>query len=216
MKPLLVVAAGGLAREVIAAVRAATPGRAVRAVDDDETRWGGRVHGALVVGGLDAVRDHPDHELVLCAGRGSVRRAMVERLALLGVADQRYATVVHPAVRVPAGCVVGTGSILLEGVVLTADVRVGSHVVAMPAVTLTHDDLVEDYATLCAGVSLGGGVRVGQASYLGMNSCVREGVAIGRDAVLGMGAALVEDLPDGEVWVGVPARRSARVPVGGE
>jgi acetyltransferase-like isoleucine patch superfamily enzyme len=100
--------------------------------------------------------------------------------------------------------------VLLAHTVLTANVHVGDHVVAMPHVTLTHDDQVSDFVTLCAGVSLGGTVCVGAGAYLGMNASVREGVSLGTDAVLGMGAALLTDLPDGETWAGVPARRLRR------
>jgi acetyltransferase-like isoleucine patch superfamily enzyme len=114
---------------------------------------------------------------------------------------------IHPSIEIPRGCSVGPGSIVLAGVVMTANVQVGSHVVAMPHVTLTHDDVVEDFVTLCAGVTLGGGVRLRNGAYLGMNASVRPGVTVGRDATLGMGAALVEDLPDRETWVGVPAHR---------
>ena len=64
----------------------------------------------------------------------------------------------------------------------------------------------EDYATLAAGVSLGGGVRIGEAAYLGMNASVRQQQTVGREAVVGMGSVVVADVPDGEVWAGVPAR----------
>ena len=144
--------------------------------------------------------------MLVCAGRGSDRRRIVQRLRALGVSEDRYATMIHPRAEIPASCGVGRGSILLAAVVLTADVRVGSHVVAMPNVTLTHDDVVEDYVTLCAGVSLGGAVRIGSGAYLGMNSSVREGLTVGQDATLGMGSALVRTLPDQETWAGVPAR----------
>jgi sugar O-acyltransferase (sialic acid O-acetyltransferase NeuD family) len=175
-------------------------------VDDDPSLWGTELRGWLpVLGGLDVVAQQPDSPVVLCAGRGSTRAAMGARLTVLGVGEERYTTVVHPSVQVPESCTVGAGTVLLAGVVLTAEVSLGRHVVVMPHVTLTHDDVVEDYGTLCAGVVLGGSVRVGPRAYLGMGSSVREGVRVGADAMLGMGAALTRDLPDGQVWAGVPA-----------
>ncbi len=206
MSGLLLVAAGGLAREVLAAVRAGHgTGGELRMVDDAPRTWGTELDGAPVVGGLEEVKRHEHDQVVVCAGRGAVRRRLVARLAGLGVEPERYATVIHPRVHVPASCEIGRGSVLLAGVALTADVSVGGHVVVMPNVTLTHDDHVGDFATLCAGVSLGGAVRVGEAAYLGMNACVREGLSVGAGAVLGMGSVLLRDLPDEQTWAGVPA-----------
>lgn len=211
MSGLLLVAASGLAREVLEVVRAARAFTGdLRVLDDAPQTWGGELNGAPVAGGLEEVKHYENHEVIVCAGRGVVRRRLVARLAELGVEAERYATVVHPSVRVPASCELGCGTVLLAGVVLTATVRVGRHVVVMPNVTLTHDDQVGDFATLCAGVSLGGTVSVGEAAYLGMNASVREELSVGGETVLGMGAVLLQDLPEGETWAGVPARPLAR------
>lgn len=207
---LLLVAASGLALEVAEAARAS--GWSVRGcVDDDETRWGTRAGGWLpVLGGLDVIDDHPDDQVLLCAGKGAVRELIADRLARRRFSVSRYATVVHPSVAVPPSCSIGAGSVVLAGCVLTASVTIGDHVVAMPQVTLTHDDVVEDFATLCADVTLGGSVRVGRAAYVGMSASVRERVRVGAGSTLGMGSVLLTALPDGEVWVGVPARRLSR------
>lgn len=203
--PLLLVAASGLAREVMS-VCEATGRQVVGVLDDDPAKAGTAFGSTTVLGSLELARHHPETELLLCAGKGSVRRDLAVRLAALGVGSDRYATVVDPSVRVPSSCSLGVGSILLGGVVLTADVRVGRHVVCMPHVTLTHDDDLADYVTLTTGVSLGGGVCVGEAAYIGMNASVRERLSVGADSVLGMGAALVADQPPGTVYAGVPAR----------
>ncbi|MBI4900505.1 MAG: NeuD/PglB/VioB family sugar acetyltransferase [Actinobacteria bacterium] len=203
--PLLLVAAGGLAREVLSVCAAI--GRPVQGVlDDDPVKAGAEVGGTRVLGPIDHVERYPDTELLLCAGKGSVRRDLAVRLEGLGVTDDRYGTVVDESVHVPSTCRVGQGTILLRGVVLTTDVRVGRHVVCMPHVTLTHDDDLADFVTLTAGVSLGGGVVVGEAAYIGMNASVREGRTVGAGSVLGMGAALVTDQPPGTTYAGVPAR----------
>ena len=203
--PLLLLAASGLAREVLSVCRLlGTPVAGL--LDDDPAKAGSTVGGVPVLGGLDAVGRHPDARLLVCAGRGPARRAIVGRLTASGVAEDRFATLIDPSVHVPDSCSVGAGTILLAHTVLTADVTVGRHVVCMPAVTLTHDDVLADYVTLAAGVTLGGGVRVGEAAYLGMNASVRERLTIGAGALLGMGAVLVRDQPAGSVLAGNPAR----------
>jgi sugar O-acyltransferase (sialic acid O-acetyltransferase NeuD family) len=206
MDGVVLVAAGGLARETLAALRASDPTRPVVVLDDDPARLGASVGDAQVVGNIEDVKRYDDHAVVVCAGKGSVRRTLVERLAALGVQSDRYASVVHPLASVPDSCSLGAGSIVLAGVVLTADVTVGRHVVLMPHVTLTHDDVVGDYATLAAGVTLGGSVHVGAGAYLGMGAGVRENLRVGEGAVLGMGSVALEDVPDDETWVGAPAR----------
>lgn len=207
MNRLMLVAASGLAREVLAIERASGRFDQILLVDDDPALWGRTMAGRPVVGGVDLVTEFENHQVLVCAGRGTARRSIVERLLSMGVGRDRFATTTHPSVQVPAGCSVGAGSILLAGTVLTADVQVGEHVVVMPNVTLTHDNVLEDYATVCAGVALGGSVRVGTEAYLGMNACVRENLTVGAGATLGMGAVLLAELPARETWVGVPARR---------
>lgn len=209
--PLLLVGAGGLAREVHALLRESDDREVVGILDDADALQGTRVGGLPVLGGLECARRYPDVSVVVCAGEGRTRAAIVGRLQRFGVTADRYATVLDPSVRVPSDCTIGAGSILLARTVLTADVTIGRHVVTMPHVVLTHDDVVDDFATLCAGVALGGRVSIGSCAYLGMNSSVRQHLRVGEGATLGMGSVLVSNLPAGQVWAGVPARVLARV-----
>ena len=206
MGSVVLVAASGLAREVLALVEQLPPLRVIGILDDEPGLQGTRVSGVPVVGLIADANRFPDATLLICAGRGQTRRAIARRLAEGGIGTERFATVIDPLVRIPPGCRVGAGSILLAGSVLTANVTLGCHVVVMPNVTLTHDDVIGDYGTLCAGVSLGGSVTVGEAAYLGMNAAVRERVTVGAGAVVGMGACVLSDIPQHETWVGAPAR----------
>lgn len=202
---LLLVGASGLAREVIAA---GTTG-IVGVLDDDDTRHGGELSGVPVLGGT-ALAAKRAEQLVLCIGPSLVRQQVARRLSRMGVTDERYAIVAARSARIGASCEIGPGAILLDGVVITADVRLGRHVVVMPHGTITHDDRLDDFVTMAAGVSLGGGVHVRAGAYIGMNAAVRQGLVIGRGATIGMGAVVVRDVPEGETWAGVPARRMGK------
>jgi sugar O-acyltransferase (sialic acid O-acetyltransferase NeuD family) len=211
MAPLILVAASGLAREVLATLDRLPEFSVVGILDDEPSLHGTSVQGVPVLGALDAVSSYPEADLLLCAGRGSARRHISERLAALGVDDGRYARVTDPSATISATCTIGAGNIVLAQSALTADVRLGRHVVVMPNVTLTHDDVLEDFATICAGVTLGGSVTIGAAAYIGMNASVRERVLVGPDSTIGMGACVLTDVAAGEVWAGVPARSLPRV-----
>jgi len=206
MAALILVAASGLAREVLSTLDRLPQFSVVGILDDEPSLRGTSVRGVPILGPLDAVARYPDAHLILCAGRGSARRHLSERLAALAIDEARYATVTDPAAAVSSTCSIGAGSIVLAQSALTADVQLGRHVVVMPNATLTHDNVLEDFATVCAGVSLGGSVTIGAAAYIGMNASVRERVLVGPDSTVGMGACVLNDIPAGEVWAGVPAR----------
>jgi acetyltransferase-like isoleucine patch superfamily enzyme len=44
-------------------------------------------------------------------------------------------------------------------------------------------------------------------AFLGVNSVVMPGITIGKGAVIGAGAVVTKDVPDYEIWAGVPAEK---------
>ncbi|MFV8182711.1 MULTISPECIES: acetyltransferase [unclassified Streptomyces] len=207
MNELVIVGAGGFARETAQAVADAGEFTLLGHLDDNAALHGTEVDGVPVLGGCDLVRELPNARVVVCVGNPrdyAARARLVHRLAL---PVERYATVVHPTAAVSATSRIGPGSVLLAHCALTAAVRVGAHVAVMPHVVLTHDDVVEDFATLTSGVRLGGSARLARGAYVGSGALVREGTTIGAWSLIGMGSAVLGDVPPGEVWVGSPARR---------
>jgi sugar O-acyltransferase (sialic acid O-acetyltransferase NeuD family) len=207
-RPLLLVGGGGLAREILAAVRLMPKKwNPIGALDDDPSRQGVDLDGITVLGGSDLVGEFTDAAVVGCmanARRPTGRLGIVRRLNL---PNDRWATVVHPAACVAEGSILGPGTVLLAGAVVTAPLRIGAHVVAMPHVVITHDDEIADGVTFAGGASLGGAVTIGECAYLGQGSLVRERLSIGAGAIVGMGSVVLQNVPAGEVWAGVPARR---------
>jgi sugar O-acyltransferase (sialic acid O-acetyltransferase NeuD family) len=210
-EPLLLIGAGGFAREtleLVAAVnRVATRWDVLGLLDDDPRLHGARVGGVPVLGPATAAGEHPNARVVACVASPAdpLRRLrLVDRLAL---APERWATLVHPAAVIPDSASIGPGCVLHAGTVLTADVLLGAHVAVMPAVVLTHDDVVGDGVTFGAGVRVAGAVTIERGAYLGAGALVREHVVVGSGAVVGMGAVVTRSVPAGETWAGVPARR---------
>ncbi|HEX4722257.1 MAG TPA: NeuD/PglB/VioB family sugar acetyltransferase [Pseudonocardiaceae bacterium] len=207
-RPLLLLGAGGLTRETLVAVRAQPDRwRPIGVLDDDAARHGDDVDGVPVLGGTERVHDHPDAAVVpsvASAARPLGRLRLTRRLGLLA---DRWATIVHPAASIAPGTTIGEGSIILAGVVITAPITIGAYLVAMPHVLLTHDDELAGGVTLAGRATLAGGVRVGEAAYIGQGAMIREYRTIGAGAVIGMGAVVLADVPDGQTWVGSPARK---------
>jgi sugar O-acyltransferase (sialic acid O-acetyltransferase NeuD family) len=209
-RPLLLVGGGGFARETLELVRAvnavAPTWHVLGLLDDDPRMHGRRIHEAGVIGQSEVVHEYPDALVTLCVASPGNPGGRLALAARLGLAPDRYATLVHPSAVIPPSASIAPGSVLHAAAVLTADVTLGAHVAIMPAVVLTHDDLVGDGVTFGAGVRVAGGVTIEDAAYVGSGALLREHIVVGRAAVVGMGAVVTQSVPAGEVWAGVPAR----------
>jgi sugar O-acyltransferase (sialic acid O-acetyltransferase NeuD family) len=217
VRDLLVVGAGGFARETVEAVRAVNARRPtwrLRGLLDDSTALhGSEVGGVPVIGPIELVHVHSAARIVLTTGRPDnyVSRPLIA--ARLGLPDERYATIVHPSATVGVTCSVGAGSVLLAHVDLTADVAVGRHVAVMPQVVLPHDARVDDFATLASGVRIGGACHVAEGAYIGAGVCVREHLTVGARALVGMGSLVTRNVPSERLWMGSPASDAGPAPL---
>lgn len=103
-----------------------------------------------------------------------------------GVVIREFATV-H------AGCdrptLVGKNTLILSGAYVGHDVRIGVDCVIKP------------------GAMIAGFVTIGDRVDVGMGAEIRQHVTVGDGARIGMGSVVLRDVPAGETWVGVPARR---------
>ena len=218
VRSLVLVGAGGFARETAELVRAINrvePDVAICSASSTTIRrCGAASNRTAVLGPLEWIHDHHDVAATVCIGSPASPTARRGVVARLGLDPGRFATLVHPRADLGTSVEVGAGSVIHAGCVLTADVQVGRHVEMMPGTVLTHDDVVDDGVTFGAGVRVAGGVHIGTDAYVGSGACVRERLVVGAGSVVGMGAVVLGDVPPGEVWAGNPARfiRSASRP----
>lgn len=205
---IVLVGAGGFGRETAGFLSSLIGFEALGFLDDAPGLQGQRLAGLEVLGPLDLLDSMPlDVGVVITLGNPgdpTIRSRVSQRL---GLAADRYTTLIHPMATVGTDVEIGVGTVVHAGSVFTQSVRIGRHVALMPNVVLTHDDVVGDYVTFGAGVMLAGGVVVEDSAYLGAGVTVREGTTIGAGAVVGMGSVVLTNVPPGQTWGGVPARR---------
>lgn len=215
-KPLILIGAGGFARETIELVRAINREEPawgpIGLLDDDPELRGRELLGVPVLGPCAEIEAHPEAAIVATVASPEDPLRRLRLVARLGLPLERFATLVHPRATVAESASIGPGSVVHASCVLTADVSLGWHVAMMPAVVLTHDDEIEDGVTFGSGVRVGGAVTIGAGAYIGAGALLREHLSIGAGATIGMGAVITKPVPRGEVWYGAPARPASPAP----
>lgn len=203
-KPVLIVfGAGGHGR--VAADAALLSGAFARVVASDRNpaTWGSELLPGVPVLSIGEASTLPGPRAVHVAiGHNAIRRDEAARLASIGP----LATVVHPSASVAASARVQPGCLITAQCVVAPMTELGMGVIVNHGAVVDHDCRIAAWAHVAPGVRLGGAVQVGEAALVGAGSTVLRNLGVGAGATLGAGAVLLQDLPDGEAWAGVPAR----------
>lgn len=205
MRDLLIIGAGGYGREVCQVVEdLGAEWDVLGFLDDREELRGGTVRDLPVLGGVEAVAEHPEAALAVAVGSPAGRRAVVARLGDLP--DERFPVLVHPRAWVGNRVAIGAGTVVLAGAAVSTDIRIGRFACLNKNCIVGHDAVLGDFSTVSPGASISGFVELGEGCDIGANSVVVQGHTVGAGTIVGAGAVVTADLPAGVTAVGVPAR----------
>jgi sugar O-acyltransferase (sialic acid O-acetyltransferase NeuD family) len=203
MSGLVILGAGGLAREVAEYVAALPSGPQVvgfvdPSVGDDEPEHAG----IPVRGSLQAFEDAAPEWAIAGAGNIAPRRSQILEIETAGLSTF---LVVHPTAVVLPSASLGDGSIVAPTAVVSANAVLGEHALVNYGATVGHDVRVGDCVVIGPGCHVSGWVTLEQDVYLGAGAVILPKVTIGRGAVVGAGAVVTRDVPPGVTVTGVPA-----------
>ena len=212
---LLVLGAGGFAREtldVVEALEMARPGSfTVVGVLDDAPSPGARAllgdRGVEVVGSVESFLagavDIEHDAFVIAIGHPGARSRIAENAPAGAVPS---VPLVHPTASLGSAVTLGAGTVVCAGAVLSTNVTVGPHGHVNPNATIGHDAQLGTAVSVNPSAVVSGAVVVGDAVLLGAASVVLQGLTIGAGAVVGAAACVTKDVAERTTVVGVPAR----------
>ena len=193
---LLVVGAGGHAKVVIDAARAAR----IEVAGVVDPQPGDNLLGVEIA---ESPARFDADAFIIAIGNNRTRAAFFSEYLETGL---RPATVIHPSTVIAEGVTIGAGTFVAAGVVINVDTVIGDDAILNTSCTVDHDCIIGDHAHIGPMSGLCGGVRIGVGALLGVGCSVIPLRSVGDWAIVGAGSAVVDDVPDGDSHAGVPAR----------
>ena len=136
----------------------------------------------------------------------NAKRALLAAAVRAVLPEFHFVTAVHPSAILGKNVVVGAGTVVMAGVVINPDTRVGEHCIINTRASLDHDNLLGSFVSIAPGVTTGGNVAVGDSSAVGLGANIIHGIIVGEHAVIGAGSTVIENIPSYVVAFGSPAK----------
>lgn len=218
-KKLVIVGAGGFAREVrwlaqeITAARGPAEGYDFLGyVVSDTAKAGPHDSRDETLGDLGWLTSHRREWDVLALGIGNpAPRLKVARELEEFVDPETWPALVHPTVKMDvASCRISHGVLLCAGIIGTVNLVFEPFAMVNLSCTIGHESVIGRGACLNPTVNISGGVTIGAGVLVGTGAQVLQYLEVGEGATVGAGAVVSKPVAPGTTVVGIPAKPLVR------
>ncbi len=144
-----------------------------------------------------------DAEFIIANGEPFVRDRLLKKLDGNG---HRLATLLDTSAVIADSALIQNGVSVAPLCSISSNVILERNSCVNTTTIIGHDARVGKNTVVSSMVSVGGSCVVGENSYIGMGALIKEGVCIGSNSIVGMGAVVYNDIPEGMIALGNPAR----------
>lgn len=137
-------------------------------------------------------------ELIISIGSNPIRRKIAS------VVRAYFGTAIHSSAIISKRSSVEAGTVVMGGVTINTDVKIGRHCIINTNSSVDHDAALKDFVHISPNVTVCGAVEVGEGTHIGAGAVVIPGRKIGKWCTIGAGSVVIKDIPDYSTAVGNP------------
>lgn len=208
-KQLVIIGAGGFAREVLWLVEDininGNQWEVLGLIDEDPGKKGVIVNDFPILGDLHWFEGISSNlNVVFAVGKPKGRKKLVDQC--IEFPNLEFPNLIHPSIRLCKHICIGKGNIICKSTILTTNIRMGDFNIINLNCTVGHDVVIKDFCTVAPGVNISGKVTLNSGCDLGTNTCIIQEKTIGEWATIGAGSVVIRDIEPRCTAVGVPAK----------
>jgi len=208
MDKILIVGAGGFAKELLEIILQINPNAAVTFYDDVSADAPTRLFGRFEIlrSESEAIAYFKNEEPKFAIGVGNPlhRQQLFDKFSSLGGTPT---SIISPFARI--GVIdnkIDIGTCVLTDAVLESENTIGTGSLVHVGALISHNVTVGHFCEISPRASLLGNVRVGDLCSIGAGSVILPNVTVGNNTKIGAGAVVTRDIAGGITAVGIPAR----------
>lgn len=138
--------------------------------------------------------------MIISIGNNKGRKMIAEKL------NCQFERAIHPSAIISPSVSIDAGTVVMAGAIINSDAIIGKHCILNTGASVDHECIIGDFVHISPHATLCGNVHVGEESWIGAGAVVVPGIRIGKRCVIGAGATVINDVYDGTVVAGVPAK----------
>jgi sugar O-acyltransferase (sialic acid O-acetyltransferase NeuD family) len=206
---MIVVGAKGMAKELLEIIFSELQFKEEEILFfDNLNNHQGKLYGKFsILKSFEEVEDYfknNNNSFTLGLGNPQLRQKMVEKFTELG---GLLTSIVSSKAKIGSfNTSLGKGCQIMQGVVITNDVKLGMGVLVNLNTTISHDCEIGDYTEIACGVTIPGRCKIGNNVFIGSNATLNPDITIGDNAIIGAGSVVIKNVPEGCTVVGNPAK----------
>lgn len=147
--------------------------------------------------------DIDKHHVLICIGNPQERAKIVNSFPK----ETKWFTYIHKSIDINDNVIIGEGSIICPGSIITTNIKLGKHTHLNLLTTIGHDSIAGDFLTTAPGVKISGNCIIGNMVYFGTNSCIKEKISVCDNTTIGLNCGVVKDISESGTYIGTPAKK---------
>jgi acetyltransferase EpsM len=148
----------------------------------------------------DKIKNFHNNKFVISIGDNLIRQKVSKKL------EVEFTSVIHNFATISNTVLIKEGTVVMAGVVINAETKIGKHCIINTAAVIEHDCVIADFVHISPNATITGNVTIGEGSHIGAGAIVIPNLKIGKWVTVGAGAVIISDVPDFSVVVGNPGK----------